>query len=247
MCTIVLAYQQFESTPLLIGANRDERYDRPSAPPQLLDESTTILAPRDQSAGGTWIGVNEAGLIVALTNRWGAPAGTGERSRGLLVRDLLDHGDAQSAARATERELDTTLYDGFYLVCADENNAILIENSGGPLIRTLTPGVHVVMNVGYDTSYRIPSEHAESAQQQAANGRELLALLRTEPDEAPASWRDRTATALSNHDRGVCVHGDGFGTRSSSLIQVSDDAINYWFADGPPCETSYDHVDERLR
>src|SRR6266536_3537682 len=59
----------FENYPLIIAANRDEHYDRPSAPPALLNTQPKIIAGRDLRAGGTWLGVNETGLIAGILNR----------------------------------------------------------------------------------------------------------------------------------------------------------------------------------
>ena len=79
-------------SPLLIAANRDEQYDRPSAPPQLLGKEPKFIAGRDLRAGGTWLGANEHGVIAAMLNRRinsQNVAFADARSRGLLCIDLL--------------------------------------------------------------------------------------------------------------------------------------------------------------
>jgi len=70
VCTIVIAWQVFTDTPVVVAANRDELLDRPSEPPAVVEEDPRVGAPRDAEAGGTWIGYNEHGVLVALTNRW---------------------------------------------------------------------------------------------------------------------------------------------------------------------------------
>jgi uncharacterized protein with NRDE domain len=70
VCTLVFAWQVFTDAPVVAAANRDELLDRPSASPDVIDESPRVLAPRDEEAGGTWIGYNEHGVFVAITNRW---------------------------------------------------------------------------------------------------------------------------------------------------------------------------------
>jgi len=252
VCTLTLAWQSFD-TPVVVGANRDERYDRPASPPAVREGKRRFVAPLDEEAGGTWIGYNEAGLVAALTNRWlpgSVEPGTGDRSRGLLVRDVLGRSGAEDAARFVERELAGRAYEGFYLLLADARAALLIENDGGPRIHRLAPGVHVVMNVGFDANYRLPDEERlhEPARRQAESGRRLFERLRPEPGERADAWRDRAAGALGDHDVGVCIHdagpGGGFGTRSSSLITVDGAGRGtYLFADGPPCETPYEPVD----
>lgn len=262
MCTLTIAWQVFETVPILVGANRDELYDRPAHPPRVIESERQILAPIDEEAGGTWIGYNEDGVVAAITNRWVDADLAGERSRGLLVRDALNQRSATDACRTVERALDAAEYDAFNLLVADENGAILIEYDGGPTIHTLSPGVHVVMNIGYDTHYTIPSVRPDASRRQAENGRRLYEHLQPRPGESAEEWHERDATALSDHEFGVCIHGDGFGTRSSSLIRIDREACSassnrvqpgdsdgngrYEFADGPPCRNDYERIDEHL-
>jgi len=244
VCTLTAAWQTFESHPVVIAANRDERYDRPSVTPHAIEaDGRRIVAPTDEEVGGTWIGYNDSGLVAALTNQW-VRTTEGERSRGLLVRDVLARESAEAAARHVESELAERRYEGFFLLLADASACVLIDYDGGPTITHLDPGVHVVMNVGYDRSYFVPETRTDGAERQARNGRRLYEELRPEPGEAALEWRDRAASCLGDHDYGVCIHGDGFGTRSSSLIAV-DAAGNgdYRFAAGPPCEAVYERVD----
>ena len=247
MCTLTVAWQVFASHPVVVAANRDERYDRPSQPPRAFDvEDRRVVAPVDEEAGGTWMGYNDAGLFVALTNRW-VELPEGERSRGLLVRDALASESAEDAARSVERELDATRYNGFYLLLADADACLLLTNGGDRRVTRLDPGVHVVMNVGYDASYSLPEFRAEPAKRQAENGRRLYDTLQPDPGESAADWRDRAGSYLGDHRYGVCIHSGGedggFGTTSSSLVTVdADGSGEFHFADGPPCETDFERV-----
>ena len=69
MCLIVLFTRQFDTCPLVLGANREERYGRPSTAPRWLGGTPDVFAGQDQIAGGTWLGVNGHGVVVAITNR----------------------------------------------------------------------------------------------------------------------------------------------------------------------------------
>src|SRR5262249_50702626 len=91
MCTLIAAVHAFEDTPLLIAANRDERTTRPAKSPFLWpdERGPRILAPRDEQAGGSWLGLNDRGLFVGITNRAFAPLDPSRRSRGALVIDAL--------------------------------------------------------------------------------------------------------------------------------------------------------------
>jgi len=249
VCTLTFAWQTLPDAPLAVAANRDELLDRPSEPPALREgDDRPFLAPADAEAGGTWIGVNDADVFVAITNRWTDADREGERSRGLLVRDALGAADAEAAGRLVERAVDDHVYEGFNLVVADADAALLYEYDGSLAVTNLEPGVHVVVNVGADGRYRIPAARPEAGERQMEAAETVRERLTVEPGEDSASWLDRAATVLTDHDVGVCVHGDGFGTRSSSLVHVdADGAVAYRFADGPPCETAYEPVPDAGR
>ena len=243
MCTLTLAWQVFEDAPVVLAANRDERLNRPSEPPARRDWDASVVAPVDDDAGGTWLGYNEHGVVIAITNRWLETDREGDRSRGLLVRDALGYESAEAAIRHVERELDERTYAGFNLAAVDEKAALLVEYDGIRRVRNLDPGIHVVVNVGADGGYAIPSQRQEVGEQQAANADAVREALRPEPGEDGSAWLDRAATVVADHDYGVCIHGDGFGTRSSSLLRIGVDGVRFEFADGPPCETEYETVE----
>jgi uncharacterized protein with NRDE domain len=243
VCTFTLAWQVFEDAPVVVAANRDEQLGRETHPPARRDWERPVVAPKDAEAGGTWLGYNDAGVLVSVTNRWSDADLGAERSRGLLVRDALRQDSAEAAVRYVERDLDAREYDGFNLVAADAGAAILVEWDGVRRVRQLDPGVHVVVNVGADGQYAIPAQRQAVGEQQAANADRLREHLRPEPGERSRAWLDRAAAAVSDHEFGVCIHGDGFGTRSSSLVRLGADGDSYEYADGPPCETPFESVD----
>ncbi|WP_132058406.1 NRDE family protein [Halorussus amylolyticus] len=253
MCTLVFAWQVFDETPIAAAANRDEALGRPSRPPGVLDESPRVVAPRDEEAGGTWIGYNDAGVFVAITNRRRESSedrdnhgenrddrsedtdGSGfdaDRSRGLLVRDALRERSARDALALVRNELAAREYDGFNLVVADADDATLLEWDGVLRATHFDPGVHVVVNDGYD-----------DAAPKAVRIREAISPDPETGDSDDDAWFDRAKSVLRDHDLGACVHGDGYGTRSSSLVAIDATGRGrYWFADGPPCETEYEAV-----
>lgn len=244
MCTLALAWQLFEDAPVAVGANRDEAVDRVSEPPGQYATDPVVIAPRDAEAGGTWIGLNEYGVVAAITNRWVDHDLAGEQSRGRLVATALDQRTAADAAAFVEKTTAAVEYDGFILVVADANDAICLSWDGD-LDRThFEPGVHVVVNVGFDNTFDSPAYRQEAGEQQAANARRLRTTLTTAANTATDvdHWLDQAGSVLGDHEYGVCVHGDGFGTRSSSLLAVGTET-RYHFADGPPCRTSYQSVD----
>lgn len=224
MCTLAVAWRVYDDAPVVVAANRDESTDRPASPPRVWHETADghVLAPRDEEAGGTWIGVTETGFFVGITNRWSDLASG--RSRGLLVVDALREGDPTSARDLVEREVDEHDYAGFNLVLADADRAFVLRWDGDLRVEALDPGVAVVTTSG--------APDADARRERVRH-----ALVARRPRSA-AGFRGRTKRVLSAHDDGACLHGHGYGTRSSSVITVGE-RVRYEFADGPPCHTPY--------
>ncbi|QDX41239.1 NRDE family protein [Salarchaeum sp. JOR-1] len=231
MCTLILAWRAFADAPVVVAANRDEAVDRPSTPPRVRDWERPALAPLDERAGGTWMGVTDTRLFVGVTNRR-AEGVSGERSRGLLVRDALGAESATAARDRVRAELDAREYDGFNLVLADADDAYRLSWDGTLTAERLDPGVHVVVNTGYAPPERAPAV------------RDALPAAGRDADD----WLEGVKTVLRDHDVGACVHHEdrGFGTRSSSLVRISDGGdVRFDYADGPPCRTEYAPVGDR--
>ncbi|GAB7008558.1 NRDE family protein [Halorubrum trueperi] len=249
MCTLTLAWRTFGDAPIALAANRDEALDRPAELPDVRGDGPRYVAPRDAEAGGTWIGLSEAGVVVAVTNRWLDADRDGDRSRGLLVLDCLEADSAESAVRAVERELDERSYDGFNIVIVDEFAAFFLEYDGELSITRLDPGVHVIGNVGGVVNgverFAIPSRRREFGAERADSVRAVAAALVPEPGESGEAWLDCAGDVLANHEYGACLHGDGFGTRSFTRIRTApgpETPPEFAYADGPPCETPAEPV-----
>lgn len=245
MCTLIVAWRVFDYAPICVAANRDEAVDRPSTPPYVRKNDPAVLAPRDERAGGTWIGYNEEGVLAAVTNRW--IPGDGERSRGLLVDDCLRERSPSDAATLVRSELADRSYAPFHLLVADEKTCRLIVHDGDGEFtgHRLSPGVHTVVNVGFDSDWFVPNHRPEAGRRQARNAERVHAVLQPDGDETAEEWTDRAGSVLGDHEYGVCIHGDGFGTRSSSLIRLGDERV-FEYADGSPCETGFRRVDAHV-
>src|SRR5579872_1957695 len=89
MCLLALYFRVVEDAPVVVGANREELYARQGEPPRVVDGPLRAVGGVDPQAGGTWLGVNERGMLVAVTNRPRTVVSPQPRSRGLLVRELL--------------------------------------------------------------------------------------------------------------------------------------------------------------
>lgn len=247
MCTLTIVYNVFPTTPIVVAANRDEQTNRPSTPPRRIDTSLPAIAPIDDQAGGTWIGYNAENLFVAITNRWLDTSIDPDRSRGLLVKDILSQPTIDAASTTVERSVTDDVYDGFNLLIATPAAAVLYEWTGTLTTNRLDAGVHVVMNAGFDDQFDLDGSHSHARHAQAENAAKVRTELEPRPGETPADWLDRAATVLGDHSYGLCIHADGYGTRSSSLIAINTDGTaTYQYADGPPCETAYTAVNDHI-
>jgi uncharacterized protein with NRDE domain len=247
MCTLVLFFQVFPDFPLVIAANRDEMLARPSSEPVKLLSSPWAFGGQDLLAGGTWLGVNAAGVAVGVLNRQAqALANAHARSRGQLCLDALRHQTAEMAVSLLSQ--DPHQYNPFNLVVADEHSAYVIDNHANQrTVRQLSAGIHIVTN-------RDANDHACS---RIARFSPLFAN-----DVATAAEKTGSPPVLSQlfsqlHQRmathaqgaeeardGLCIHLDGYGTRSSTLLAYArrERGFHYHFAAGPPCRTAYKKV-----
>lgn len=242
MCTLTLAWRVFDDAPVAVAANRDEALERESRPPAVSDDDPVIVAPQDAEAGGTWIGSNEHGVFVGITNKWTDADLAGERSRGLLVADALAARSAADAKSIIEDATAADEYGGFYLVVADAAEAFCYQWDGDLALTEFDPGVHVVVNVAVDDDVDVPSIRPDAGREQAENARAVRDALAAESGETAADWLERAGGVLGDHEYGVCIHRNGFGTRSSSLIALGPETTRYAYAPGPPCRTSYEDV-----
>lgn len=247
MCTIVLAWQEFETVPLAVAANRDESPDRPSSAPRVVEGNPSILMPEDERAGGTWMGVNENRLFAIVANRWNEANLDGERSRGLLVRDVLSATTVGAADSMLRSAIAENEFDGFSLLVATQSAAKLFIWDGMLETHSLEPGTHVIVNVGFNHEYDVPENRLSIGEQQAETAEQIHETLQAEPGESPTEWLDRAGTVLGDHDVGACIHHEKYQTVSSSLVSIGSDGVVRWrYADGPPCTAAYRDVDGQI-
>jgi hypothetical protein len=131
MCTLIVMRRPGAAWPLVIAANRDELASRPARPPgRHWPDRAEVVAGLDLEAGGSWLGINDDGVVAGVLNRVGTlgPA-AGKRSRGDLVLEALDHADAAAAAAALV-DLDPDAYRPFNLVVADAQDAFWLRHAG---------------------------------------------------------------------------------------------------------------------
>jgi uncharacterized protein with NRDE domain len=245
MCTVVLAAQVFAGVPLVVVANRDEHLDRASSPPLVWrgdardgTDAATFIAPRDDVAGGTWLGVNRAGVFVGITNRYLGPKDPSRVSRGAIVAEALSLGSARAIHEAMAK-VPASRHNGFHLVYADDRDVLATASNGMHVAQlTLGRGIHALTERSFgagDDSHRL------------ARIRAAWARLAT-----PALDLDRLSQLLTEHDEAdllaaTCIHATGirYGTRSGAVIALAADRTKrrMLWAEGPPCTTPFVPID----
>ena len=153
MCLLIFAHQLSADYPLMVAANRDEFYARPTAPAAFWPEYPGLLAGRDLEQGGTWMGVTREGRFAAVTNyRDPDVAMPAPRSRGELPLDYLA-GSTTPASYLAELAKRGGEYAGFNLLVGDRDSLWYFANSGGQAPRALSPGLYGLSNARLDTPW----------------------------------------------------------------------------------------------
>ena len=208
--------------PCIVAANRDEFHARPTARAAWWADQPAILAGRDLSAGGTWLGMTRRGRFAALTNFRGAkPRDSAAPSRGMLVTALLES-DADVASDLVHLGAVGARYNGFNVIFSDGERLAVYESERGAG-RELPRGVYGLSNHLLDTPW--PKVlNAKSRLEAALDDRDtdrMLALLR---DEEPAPDHQLPRTGLEvEWERllsSAFIRAPDYGTRCSTIIRI---------------------------
>jgi len=228
MCLLLLAIKSKPGYKLVLAANRDEYYDRPTAPACFWNEAPDLLAGQDLLAGGTWLGITRTGRIAAITN-YRDPATLKSRapSRGKLVTGFLMGGEVSPPAFIEELSHEADQYNGFNLVLGSKERLWWYSNRAREA-RILDPGYHGLSNHLLDTPWpKVVRSKKAFAALVAKEGSpvpeslfHLLADRRTAPDEnlpdtgVGLEW-ERILSA-------VFIASPTYGTRSTTLVLIDD-------------------------
>jgi len=236
MCTVVLLRRPGQPWPLLLAANRDEMLARPSrVPGRHWADRPNVVAGMDEQAGGTWLGINDEGVVAAVMNRVGSlgPA-PDARSRGELVLEALDHADAAVAADALAA-LNARAYRAFNLVVADDRDAYWVKGlgrNGPPSVEVTSIPAGLSMLTARDLNdTTCPRIRAFKPRFEAASA----------PDPDADDWRAWAALLAARGGPGeaeatMTIEADerGFGTVSASLIGLPQPGHHVGRADAAP-------------
>lgn len=222
MCTVVILRRPDHPWPLILAANRDENRGRPwLAPARHWPDREDVVAGLDELAGGTWLGVNDYGVVACILNRPGTlgPA-PDKRSRGELPLEALDHAEASAAAEALEY-LDPHAYRPFNMIVADGRDAYWIavrEGENAIHVQALPTGLSMI------TAHDLNDDLGSARQRH--HRPKFEAAPPPEPDSGDwTTWVERlesreTAPGEGPESAMLIEMESGFGTSSSSLIAL---------------------------
>ncbi len=262
MCTLALYFQEFQDYPLIVAANRDEFVTRPSVSPQILVERPLIFGGKDLLAGGTWLGVNEHGLLAGIVNRrsGGDKDLSAARSRGLICLDILKLKEPAQAC-AFLRQEKASHYQPFNLLFANDQEAYIAYNAAEKIEHVkLGKGLHVIGNTSIYDAGSAKTSHAHTlfsdAAKQIQQGMNRSFFKRWFGGGLPVwdqpSFIRLFQGILSNHASrqgskdpkdAICVHAGNYGTVSSTVIfyMHSEKRFFYHHAPAAPCRSSYEN------
>ena len=232
MCLVLFAWRVHSQYPLVVAANRDEFFARPTAEASFWPEAPQVLAGRDLEAGGTWLGLSRSGCFAALTN-FRAPEQNlpGRPSRGQLVAGFLIGDQTPADYLATSAEYGKQC-NGYNLLVADRESLWWASNVSGER-RELAPGVYGLSNHLLDTAWPKVGAGRTALSDALAlwsgvsdtpgvqDDRALFALLRDDsihPDHSlpqtgvPLEWERLLSAAF--------IRGAGYGTRTSTVLKI---------------------------
>jgi uncharacterized protein with NRDE domain len=228
MCLIVFAWRPDHAQPLIVAANRDEFYARPSLPLAQWPEASHVYAGRDLEAGGTWLGVGANGRFAALTNIRDPHRPPGRKSRGELVSRFLN-GEVSIDDYLTDVVARSPEYGGFNLLVGNKNE-LWHFNARETEAVMLQPGVYGLSNAGLDTPWpkllrakAALSEVLDDPQPQA-----LLAIL-GDAQTAPFAELPDTGVGLATETllSSVFIASQSYGTRASTALIVQADGARH--------------------
>jgi len=245
MCIFSVIYRVVPECPVFVLTNRDESTARPSVSPQVFtsgENGCRWFGGADARAGGTWFGINEHGLLAAVTNRKKEPLPPNPRSRGLLCRDVLGHATATAAVDWVLEEISAHAYAGFNLMVLTAEAAWIVEAADSTSATQIDPGIHSVSN-GPLRAHDDPRVNLAQAL--------VTRMVGEEKDWKAYIDRARQLCGIhaSEGTAGMCLHRDGWGTVGSTIIALARDPkqSQYHYAAGPPCRAAYVDYSDTFR
>jgi len=241
MGIIAVHYKKLSDAPLLIALNREEDPARESLPPKIQSGRPRSVCGVDQQASGTWAGVNQHGLFIAVVNTPKRVLPSEPRSRGLLCRELLGCQNAEEALDMAQRELLTGCYAGANYVCVDRMSGGVVHGGDEVDVERFNSGLHILSENRVNDRNDYRQEFV----------RRLLTLQRI--DSAISFFAVASRAFASNPDAsgkmGILVKKPNRQTVSSMLVSLTEKTQRsvMQYAAGSPDMCPYEDISALLR
>jgi uncharacterized protein with NRDE domain len=230
MCLIVFAWQVVPGIPLVLAANRDEFFDRPSAPAGWWEDHPQVYAGRDLRSGGTWLGIARGGRFAAVTNiRAPADVRADAPSRGRLPADYLC-GDAAPENYIQGIADQAADFNGFNLLVGTPEKLIWYNNRCDSDARNgtaLPPGIYGLSNDSLDSPWPKVVRTKAQFSSLLCQGAPQDAYFEMLSDTTRASDCRLPKTGVGiEWERvlsAVCIESPTYGTRASSVVHIFQD------------------------
>ena len=226
MCLILFANEPNSRYRLVLAANRDEFYSRPTAPATFWQEAPDVLAGKDLRSGGSWMGVTRSGKVAAITNFRG-PSKVWEDapSRGELVSDFLMSGESPDVFIDKLRPRAQT-YNGFNLLLGSEEGLWWYSNRYDEQPYMIDPGIHGLSNHLLDTSWPKVECGKRALKHLVVGEKEITPeqVFSILEDRSPAADAELPDTGVGLELERVLsapfIRTQDYGTRSSTVVLV---------------------------
>ncbi|GGC57614.1 NRDE family protein [Hoyosella rhizosphaerae] len=229
MCLVLLAWKTNPHFPLIVAANRDEFYQRPTEPVHWWGTDPDVLAGRDVTAGGTWMGVTTEGRFAAVTNYRDGVREAAARSRGELTSGFL-LGRASPGDYANSVKESAGDFAGFSLLISDGQELWCVTNKPTVHVQRVQPGVHGLSNGELNEPWPKVTTGIAALSSVAERDVSLNSTddyMNVLADRTAADPAQLPTTGVGEDFEYLLssrfIHFDSYGTRSSSVLKISAD------------------------
>lgn len=227
MCSIIFAYKKHPKYPLIVVANRDEFYPRPTKQADWWEEYPEMLAGKDIKANGSWFGISKLGRFSALTNyRDGMHLKQNAPTRGKLVTDYLVN-EVDSEVYLKKIAETAELYNGYNLLTFDGQDIWHYSNISDEITQ-IEAGVHGLSNALLNSDWpKVNKGKAKLEELIKTEEISVDALFEMMKDGELAADEDLPDTGVPYEWEkllsALCIKSDNYGTRCSTVLLWDND------------------------
>lgn len=224
MCLLTMSYNMRSDYPLIIAANRDEFFERPTEPLHIW-ENSPIIAGKDVKLGGTWMGVTKAGRFALVTNVRNPFEKPGDLSRGFIVKEALEADDLETYLE--ELHQNSGRYSGYNLLAGSVEGVYYHSNQSSRKPERLERGLYGLSNAALNTPWpkveELKSGVGEAASRSEISKEELFTCLSSERKYKPSDLPDTgVGKELEQNLSSVFIKMKEYGTRSQTILLIDN-------------------------